>query len=309
MHLLGGEIGGGPRARLNAIPIESVGKIAHADRLARSEDVLVTQEGAQFLKRRRNGISIRGHRGGAQALLIRASDSGGEMDKRLEHRTGQRIGDNEALRLRRHVSQRDLWRRDPRGEPALEQGDRLVHEHGEGAQPGDDVFILLHRTGGHLRNDRWDVLLHAAKLIDRHQLAREAAFVQRIDGIVTEEVVVELVVGAELGAIDGAQCRQRIVQLPFAPGDRLERVIGPARVLARISHGRRLLGILVHPVCPVLGEELVQADAVRGRHRLLRKRRSRAEKSHGQQGTERRTQRHARTPCDRKGWVRSYPRL
>ena len=95
-------------------------------------------------------------------------------------------------------------RRDAGCEAALEQRDGLIHKYRHGAQPRDDVFILLHRTGRHLRYRRGDVLLDATELSDRHQLAGEAALIQRIGGIAAEEVVIELVTGAELGAIDGA---------------------------------------------------------------------------------------------------------
>src|SRR4029077_3473505 len=55
---------------------------------------------------------------------------------------------------------------------------------------------------------------------------------------------------------------ERFLQLALAPLDRRERVVGPARILARVPDVRSELGILGHQVFPVHPEQLAQAGTV-----------------------------------------------
>src|SRR5256885_6414337 len=58
------------------------------------------------------------------------------------------------------------------------------------------------------------------------------------------------------------QAVERRLQLPLAPLDRLERIVGPTGVLTRVTDVRGELGKFGHHVFPIHPEQLAQAGTV-----------------------------------------------
>ena len=109
----------------------------------------------------------------------------------------------------------------------------------------------------------WDFLLNAFHLIHGHQevvrnhaldgirvVVKSEAFYSRVDEIPIK-IVIDLIGGIELRAIDSLQPVEAFFQIIRPPIDRSLGVVGPAHVLARIAIGRRKLWILRHPIFPI----------------------------------------------------------
>ena len=211
--------------------------------------------------------------------------------ERIERRMHEIVGRDETV-------VREVWERDAAVKFFLEQGERYKAQIIEAIPAGEPItlyrqgsfidlcrgphlpstgrlgtgFKLMKLAGAYWRGDSRNEMLqriYGTAWADAKELKayldrlEEAGLLERVRVIAAKQLVIELIRGIELRAVNRAQRVERIVQLALAPRDRLERVVGPAGVLAGIAHGRRVLGKLAHRVVPFLREQVMQPSAVR----------------------------------------------
>ena len=238
------------------------------------------QERVKPLERRGDGLAVRVRRARCQGGAVGFGDGRRPCLERVEHRAARRIVDNLRPDLIGHVAERDARRHHAVGQALLHQRDGLVDERAHRFEASDDVLVVGAGCRRHQRNRVRDVLLNPLELVHRHQqvvrhhpadrhrvVVKVEALRRRLQEFAIE-VVTDLVLGAEPGAIDLRNPLNAAPQVRGASVDGRLRIVSPARVLTGVPDGGRRFRVLRHPVLPVLVQR--RAEPLRRRRRVGR---------------------------------------
>ena len=118
----------------------------------------------------------------------------------------------------------------------------------------------------------------------RHRVVVEAQPVYGRLQQIQVQVVVQLIAGLEMRAVQPAQALETLLQISRARVDRRLRVISPPRTLTGAFDKRGRLGVLLHPAFPLFVELCLERGA--GVSRVVAGAGD-SQRKHGQQGQER----------------------
>ena len=166
----------------------------------------------------------------------------------------------------RNFTKRDPRRRHSRRDSLLHQRDRLIHQQPDALKTQDDVLVILTRLSRHNRERAGDILLDTFELIHRHHQvvwndsANRQRIVMEVETFhccfeqITVQVVINLILWLELGAIYHRKTFETLLQILGSSIDGRLRIIRPSHVLPGIAKRGGDLWILRHPIFPVFIE-------------------------------------------------------
>jgi hypothetical protein len=255
MDLVGGQVGRGRVLDPRVVAVDAVGQRPHADLAAALRDVRVAQIAGERAVARLDLILDRGEHVGADPVLIGLGDRRGQLLERRRERAVLRLALGERLGLTDALLEQDARRDEVLGRAELHQRDDLVERRRDLAQAREIVVVVL---GGRERQERYELReldVQSAELIDRHQVVLEPRVVDPLLEVAHHELLVEHFLVGEPGGVDRREPGQELLGHREVGGERLDRQIAPAIVVAAIAEDAGELGRRPQGVLPLLVEQ------------------------------------------------------
>ncbi len=257
MDLFGSEVGGGAGAGEIGIRGVSIGDLPGADLLKRCRNVFLLHEISEALIGGQN-VALDGlPTSGGQALLVRFRERRRHFQKRLVEAVPGWVLPVHTVELgedffANHFGQQDVFL-----DSLAHQSNVLVHVGGKVVHAAEPVVVVLDR----LKAQRIDHIFDRLDSIERigaHQIPLVLFTLEIVVGVVLEDVVADLVLRGELGAVDGVQAGEHLAGVLELLVQRVEAEVFPLVVPAAVAQFRGSHRIVRHLVLPVLIEQLMQ---------------------------------------------------
>lgn len=206
------QVRGGRLAHFVGVPRGATGQVPEPDALPGVGDVNFGEK-AQELAEGRGGLLVGVQGRLAEPRLILRRHVGRDLPEPREQGALPGIVGQQSANLVGRAQHHALRRRDAGREPLLHQGDLLIDQGRQRAQPGQTVLVIARGRGGRDAQEHGDARLDTIVLGKHHLIAGKAEAFDLTLQPPAEEVEVDLLRRRQPAAVDGQQGLQL-----FAPG-------------------------------------------------------------------------------------------